>query len=461
MLKKAVFALICILTINIGIAFTQNDDINSITWSNDGDFLAINKNNGAIEIFNVITNQTITIIPPIYGFAYKVEWEPNNQRIATNHVDGIIRVWDVNNGDLLNQIVAVPNILDLEWSQHERLYISSLEGGTDVWDMNTYELIEELDFAAYDFSFSPNEEYLAIGSVRGFTIYNIVTGVNFHVQSSDVIIHVIWNDEGTKLATINLSGDFSVWNLITNEIEIAFQMQYGVLMRWQSNYLYIANSGMINIWDTITWQIASSVPLSIDSFVSRNSNGFIYAEFNSDEIVEISTYCEIIPSGDILALSNAILDGNSIQFRKQICLTKNATYTLTALLPDITGDITLIGNGAQIVMTGGSRIFNVTAPGSLHLKNVTLSGGVADDGGAIYNAGDLTLENVILQNHSAVRGGAIYNVGSLVMNGGAIQNNTASEFGGGIYNIGDMQLDGVNIRENNAPEGSGVYQGMR
>ncbi len=148
-----------------------------------------------------------------------------------------------------------------------------------------------------------------------------------------------------------------------------------------------------------------------------------------------------------------------------ICLDENGQYDLTAPLPDVAGDITIIGNGATITMTGQNRILNViynqqwSRNGSLTLKNVTLSGGVADDGGAIYNAGDLTLENVTLENNTAVRGGAIYNVGSLVMNGGAIQNNSASEFGGGIYNIGDMQLDGVNIRDNTAPQGSGVYQG--
>ena len=459
MIKRAVLALICVLTINIGIAYTQNDDINSITWSNDGNFLAINKNNGVIEIFNIMTAQIITIIPPTYGFTYKIEWEPNNQRIATNHADSIIRVWDVNNGDLLNELVGVPNILDLEWSQDEMLYISSLEGGTNVWDMNTYELIEVLDFAAYDFNFSPNEEYLAIGSIRGFTIYNLITGVDFHVQSNDVIIHVMWNTEGTKLATINLSGNFSVWNLIVNEIEIAFQMQYGVLMRWQNNYLYIANSGMINIWDTTTWQIVSSVPLAIDSFVSRNSNGSFYAEYNSNELVEIATYCEIIENGDISALTNAIVHGNSIMFNKQICLTENATYTLTAPLPTITGDITVIGNGAQIVMTGAGRVFDVASTGGLTLKNITVSGGNAVQGGAIYNAGDLTLENVVLENNSATDGGAIYNVGNLEMDGGAIQNNTATNFGGGIYNLGELDVDGVTIRDNDAVEGSGVYQG--
>ncbi len=178
------------------------------------------------------------------------------------------------------------------------------------------------------------------------------------------------------------------------------------------------------------------------------------------EIITWRSICDFTASDTASLISTMQTEPYSV-----ICLDENGQYDLIAPLPDVAGDITIIGNGATITMTGQNRLFNVvynqqwSRNRSLTLKNITLLGGVADDGGAIYNAGDLTLENVTLQNHSAVRGGAIYNVGSLVMNGGAIQNNSASEFGGGIYNLGDMQLDGVNIRDNTAPEGSGVYQG--
>ena len=181
---------------------------------------------------------------------------------------------------------------------------------------------------------------------------------------------------------------------------------------------------------------------------------------NVTEIITWRSICDFTVSDTASLISTMQTEPYSV-----ICLDENGQYDLTTPLPDVAGDITIIGNGSTLTMTGQNRILNVvynqqwSRNGSLSLKNVTLSGGVADDGGAIYNAGDLTLENVTLQNHSAVRGGAIYNAGVLNMNGGAIQNNTASEFGGGIYTIGDMQLDGVNIRDNTAPEGSGVYQG--
>ncbi|MCU0481938.1 MAG: hypothetical protein MUE54_12130, partial [Anaerolineae bacterium] len=181
---------------------------------------------------------------------------------------------------------------------------------------------------------------------------------------------------------------------------------------------------------------------------------------NVTEIITWRSICDFTPLDTASLISTIQTEPYSV-----ICLAENGQYDLTAPLPDVAGDITIIGNGSTLTMTGQNRVFNVvynqqwSRNGTLTLKNVTISGGNATEGGAIYNAGELNLENTILENNSAVRGGAIYNAGVLTMNGGAIQNNVASEFGGGIYNAGQMALDGVNIRENDAPEGSGVYQG--
>jgi predicted outer membrane repeat protein len=458
-MRKHIFVLVAIIYIGLVPAYSQTDKIVFLSWSNDQSLLAIAKENH-IEIFDVVNNLSLSSTDSAYGGTVTVVWSPDNQRIATNHSDYMIRVWDVNSGILLEEIIGYDLSLTLEWSLDNKLYSSTLESGTYIWDMDTYEIEGRLSFTAYDFSFSPDGRYLAIGAYSGSGIYDMLNGNEFGIQPYPELVHsLIWNSDGTKLAGIDILGNFGVWDLTTNQQETFFQMGRGVLMWWEENHLYTANDGTINVWDTTTWQIISSVPLELGFFVALNSTGSLYAEFSSNEI-EIATYCEIIENGDISALTNAIVHGNSIMFNKQICLTENTTYTLTAPLPSIIGDITLIGNGAEIVMTGAGRIFEVAGTGGLTLKNITVSGGNAVQGGAIFNAGTLVLENVVLENNSATDGGAIYNTGSLTMRGGAIQNNTATNFGGGIYTVGDrLDVEGVNIRDNDAVEGSGVYQG--
>jgi len=199
-----------------------------------------------------------------------------------------------------------------------------------------------------------------------------------------------------------------------------------------------------------------SSPQNADLVIISTANGeSTIIDTNIAQIITWRSICDFTVSDATSLIATMQTEPYSV-----ICLDENATYTLTVPLPTITGDITVIGNGAQIVMTGTGRVFDVASTGGLTLKSITVSGGNAVQGGAIYNAGDLTLENVVLENNSATDGGAIYNVGSLTMDGGAIQNNTATNLGGGIYTVGDtLDLDGVNIRDNDAVEGSGVYQG--
>jgi len=458
-MKKILLMMLIIICISQNSIEGQANRIWFLSWSNDQSLLAIVRVDGAIEFFDTVSRDTISVTTNLYDSPGTITWSPDNQYIAGDYTNDIVRIWDVNTGFLLHEFDIFGGALGMIWSSDDKLYVSTIELGTYIWDMNTYEFEGLLQYSAYTFSFSPNGQYLAIGGRGGFGIYGTLSQNYTEIQQYPEIAHsLMWNSDGTKLAGIDLLGNFSVLNFTTNQLETSFQMAPGILMWWEDNHLYVTNDDVINIWDTTAWQIISSVPLGVDFFVARNSIGDLYAEFSGTEF-EIATYCEIIESGDASALTNAIVHGNSIMFNKQICLTKNATYTLTIPLPTITGDITVIGNGAQIVMTGAGRVFDVASTGGLTLKNITVSGGNAVQGGAIYNAGDVTLENVVLDNNSATDGGAIYNVGNLEMDGGAIQNNTATNFGGGIYNLGELDVDGVNIRDNDAPEGSGVYQG--
>src|SRR5262245_23299503 len=98
-----------------------------------------------------------------------------------------------------------------------------------------------------------------------------------------------------------------------------------------------------------------------------------------------------------------------------INLASGCDYALTTAdngehgLPVVTTQIRLNGNGATVDGTGAVRVFEVDGPGSLSAQNVTITGGSADIGGGIENAG-----GTVTLNHSQVTG------------------NTAAQAGGGI-----------------------------
>jgi hypothetical protein len=261
------------------------------------------------------------------------------------------------------------------------------------------------------------------------------------------------HDDLNQLMLINMETNTEIRSVASFDIISASVV-------WSPDNRAVVFYGKERISPTEPYDFASNNSLADLIMLDTATGEHIVIDENVNQIYEWRSICDFTPTDTASLISTMQTEPYSV-----ICLAENGQYDLTASLPDVAGDITIIGNGATINMTAQNRVFNVvynqqwSRNGTLTLKDITISGGNATEGGAIYNAGELNIENAVLENNSAVRGGAIYNKGVLNMNGGAIQNNSASEFGGGIYNAGQMNLDGVNIRDNDAPEGSGVYQG--
>ncbi len=177
-------------------------------------------------------------------------------------------------------------------------------------------------------------------------------------------------------------------------------------------------------------------------------------------------------ASSVSALIVDIQAANSAGRANTITLTAPTTspYVLTATNNTSTADgpnglpviaannnLTIVGNGDTIERhsLAAFRLFDVAPAASLTLQNLTLTGGSATEGGAIYNQGALTMSGVTVQNNTAVNGGgAIYNQGALTMSGVTVQNNTARNAGGGaIYNQGTLTMSGSSVQNNTGPEG--------
>lgn len=156
----------------------------------------------------------------------------------------------------------------------------------------------------------------------------------------------------------------------------------------------------------------------------------------------------------------------------------NASITLSANLPVITGPVTILGegsNGATLDGDNSYRIFNIQGP-SVTLENLTLQNGRTNKrGGAIrYQGGNsnrtLTLDGVTVKNSWAQNGGGGIAVGpgKLILTGGSqINNNSTPRDGGGIWvgSRGQLEVsqldsgnpDRVKISDNSADRGGGVF----
>jgi uncharacterized repeat protein (TIGR01451 family) len=179
------------------------------------------------------------------------------------------------------------------------------------------------------------------------------------------------------------------------------------------------------------------------------------------EILEDRTLPSISTTSALIA---AIHSANSSGTSTTLTLAPGVLFNFVAAdnsadggnaLPVITGNITIVGNNDILVRTGTDpyRLFDVATQGALTLQNLTLQGGLASFGGALYSAGTLNLNGVTVKNNTAQGSNGESGRGPAPSgNGGS----GTDGIGGGLYvALGSVSLTNDILSSNTALGGNG------
>jgi hypothetical protein len=115
------------------------------------------------------------------------------------------------------------------------------------------------------------------------------------------------------------------------------------------------------------------------------------------------------------------------------------TIQLAGPLPDLTGHLTIQGPGANVLTVRGDTsspaaagtIFIIDSGATVSISGLTITNGVAPEGGGVNNNGTLTLDAVTVDGNSASGGGGIENFGTLTVRNSTVSNNTSLDQGAG------------------------------
>jgi len=154
-------------------------------------------------------------------------------------------------------------------------------------------------------------------------------------------------------------------------------------------------------------------------------------------------------SGDTITFDDT-LSGQTIMLLSGQLLVDKDLIIDASDLPD---GITIDGNYA-------SRIFEITSAGFSELTGLTLIHGyTSGDGGAIYLNGsaELTIRNSTLSGNTASNGGGIASSGTVYMINATLSDNSAETSGGGIYNGGLLMLTNTIVAANTAASNTNIY----
>ncbi|HVQ35888.1 MAG TPA: CSLREA domain-containing protein, partial [Pyrinomonadaceae bacterium] len=139
-------------------------------------------------------------------------------------------------------------------------------------------------------------------------------------------------------------------------------------------------------------------------------------------------------------------------------LPPNSIITLTSPLDDILESVKIDGPSTRVTVSGDYefRVFSVLV-GNVSISNLTITEGVENAGGGIFNVANLRILNsTFTDNHAegaGAEGGAIYSDGGLLtIINSTISGNSSDGDGGGLLNCGTSTavLDNVTITDNYA-----------
>ncbi|MBN2293889.1 MAG: cadherin-like domain-containing protein, partial [Pirellulales bacterium] len=203
-----------------------------------------------------------------------------------------------------------------------------------------------------------------------------------------------------------------------------------------------------------------------DSFSYKAVNGSL--ESNTTEVLlsvvspqsVLVTTIDDEDDGDLspgdISLREALADASTSQVQFDVNLF-NQTIRLELGALDAS-NVQIVGLGTRYLSIDGqdqSSVFHVT--GNSLISHLTISGGLADQGGGINNEGTLTLTNSMLSENRASDGGGIFNEGTLTLTNSTLLDNL-SGYGGGIFNIGKLTLTNCTLSGNFASVcGGGIY----
>ena len=271
-----------------------DNDVIVVEWNSNDDRVATGTMNGVISIWDIEEQLEFSFSSdsaPITSLA----WHPLREQIATSSYNGVIRVWDISTNEAIvqHEFQIDEDASTLMWLDARRLISGSFFDRNSflVWDIEQdaeissfpYGSIPDLDLNmdSSTIAMANPGNMIGILSVDDFRTINIITTLGQPYE-------VVWSTSGDLIATGNLDGSIELWDIIniSEEPEYVFQAGDGsydgsaidivldvLFVEDDSQLLSITGEGIIRRWDIQTGIMLSEVQLE---------QVFFDANFNSD-----------------------------------------------------------------------------------------------------------------------------------------------------------------------------------
>jgi WD40 repeat protein len=213
------------------------------------------------------------------GQITKVAYSPNNRLFASCSLDGTIRLWDSDSGELMRILVNPSGAVnDLIWSPDSK---SLMSVGRDSdhqicsWAIDSGKMLTSVSLAESWMkcpAWSPDGRFLAFSLGDSISLWHFDTGqIDRTLEGHrDKIGQIVWSQDGRRLASVAKDGSVIVWDPLADRIVRRFDSLPDVFvsLAWSPDSRMLAglckggssaNLHTIKLWDAVSGNVLTSI----------------------------------------------------------------------------------------------------------------------------------------------------------------------------------------------------------
>ena len=267
----------------------HSSDVNSVTFTPDGQMLVTGSDDLTIKLWNLTTKQEIRTFKGHSSYIYAIAISPDGQTIASGSADKTIKLWNLNTGKEIRTLIGHSNsVASVAFSPDGKLLASSsLDKTIKVWNLQTNKEIRTFtghSVGVASIAFSPDGLTLASGSYdKTIKLWNLNTGKEIRTLTGhlDLVSSIAFSPDGQQLASGSKDKTIKLWNLSTGKqirtltghddkvTSVAYIPKGGYSKN--PNSVIVAsgsNDNTIKLWDTATGREIRTL---------KKDSGYVYA----------------------------------------------------------------------------------------------------------------------------------------------------------------------------------------
>jgi WD40 repeat protein len=219
--------------------------IHSLSLSPDGQMLASSSQDETIQLWHLQLDRNLSPLHPYKTFPSPTRWissltnlsfSPDGQTLAINRHDGSISLWNIQTGHLDQWSAHSASLWTVLFSPEGQILASSSDDRTiRLWDVQTHHCLRVLrghEDGIRAIAFNPSGQGLASGSYDStIRLWNLQTGACLRTLQghTDAVFTVAFDSSGQQLASGSHDQTIRLWDLQTGACLRALQGHTGAI----------------------------------------------------------------------------------------------------------------------------------------------------------------------------------------------------------------------------------------